>query len=491
MIKKLLFLFLSGIVLQPAVMAQDSGTLKTLQVKNIRLRSSNPTPPSEATLGIVHIASEPCLEALDFESNWKEANENINRLGLRSSANSALGTLPHPSFIWPVRPKAGFSDYGYYTVQYLVDHNSAYNNQLQDYHCGTRTYDGSSFNHAGTDIILWPYPWRRMDEQVMEVVAAAPGVIVSRADNNFDRRCVNNGTGLPNKVQVRHADGSIAWYWHLKTGSLTPKLPGDSVVTGEYLGTAGSSGSSSWPHLHFQVLDSLGNLIDPWDGSCNMMNPGDSWWQNQQTYTVPTVNRICTKKTISHYYNCPTPEPDDDRDTFYLGDTLAIWLYYRDLELNSTTTINLKNPAGQTAITFDFISPWATSPTSYAAWYYNVDAWWTPGQWTFEAIYNGQTYQHTFFMTGGYAGTDENERWKNLVIYPNPAVNEVTLSGISFEPGMKIQLTDAVGRLINEKIISEPDTKVLLQTNGLDAGLYLVKLEHDGNETVRRLFISG
>ncbi|MBK8873815.1 MAG: hypothetical protein IPN13_07795 [Bacteroidetes bacterium] len=46
-----------------------------------------------------------------------------------------------PTFIWPTQPKAGFTDYGYYTVQNLVDHNAAFPNQLQDYNCLQRTYD--------------------------------------------------------------------------------------------------------------------------------------------------------------------------------------------------------------------------------------------------------------------------------------------------------------------------------------------------------------
>ena len=36
-----------------------------------------------------------------------------------------------------------------------------------------------------------------------------------------------------------HADGSIAWYGHMKSGSLTEKQ--DTVAQGEYLGIIGSS----------------------------------------------------------------------------------------------------------------------------------------------------------------------------------------------------------------------------------------------------------
>ena len=472
----------------PAI-AQQGVEFTTRTAPNSNIRSLNPVMPSAAIVTKVDIDNGGCVDPQLEKAMWKLVNDNIDRLGIRKPA-SALRTATQPSFIWPVQPKAGFVDPGYYTVQYLVDHNAGYNNQLQDYNCGTRTYDGSSFNHAGTDIILWPYAWRRMDEQVMEIVAAAPGIIVSKFDNNYDRKCLNNGQGVANGFHVAHDDGSITWYWHMKTGSLNPKVVGDTVVAGEYLGTAGSSGSSSWPHVHFQVWNASGGLIDPWDGSCNSMNPGNSWWQSQQAYNVPSVNRICTKKTAFSYYNCPTAEPQDERDTFYLGDTLAIWLYYRDLELNSVTNISLKNPSGQSPITFNFTSPWATSPTSYAAWYYLVDAWWTPGWWTFEAVYNGQTYTHQFYMTGGYAGMDEDS-WKSLSVFPNPAVNEVTVSGISFSPGTIIQLIDPQGRIVKEHTLTENSTKAVMEISGTAAGMYLIKVKREGKETVRRLFISG
>ena len=50
-----------------------------------------------------------------------------------------------------------------------------------------------------------------------------------------------------------HADGSVAWYGHMKAGSLTNKAVGQTVSSGEYLGIVGSSGNSTGPHLHFGI----------------------------------------------------------------------------------------------------------------------------------------------------------------------------------------------------------------------------------------------
>jgi murein DD-endopeptidase MepM/ murein hydrolase activator NlpD len=45
-----------------------------------------------------------------------------------------------------------------------------------------------------------------------------------------------------------------AMYAHLVPNSVTVQV-GDSVETGQLLGKLGNSGSTSAPHLHFQVMD--------------------------------------------------------------------------------------------------------------------------------------------------------------------------------------------------------------------------------------------
>ena len=75
----------------------------------------------------------------------------------------------------------------------------------------------------------------------------------ARADGFDDRSCTPGGSS--NKVAIRHDDGTMAWYLHMKKWSVTPKGVGETVLAGEYLGVVGSSGSSSLPHLHFDVRD--------------------------------------------------------------------------------------------------------------------------------------------------------------------------------------------------------------------------------------------
>ena len=161
------------------------------------------------------------------------------------------GLLPEPdtrvrvdNLIWPLRARSTFSDFDYHGISNYVDLNPAYPNQLLDWNCGTRTYDlGDGYNHAGIDYFLWPFTWRMMDAAVIEIIAAAPGTIIHKIDGYNDRSCQNNYSASWNAVYVQHADGTVAWYGHMKTGSLTSKAVGQPVVAGEFLGLVGSSGS--------------------------------------------------------------------------------------------------------------------------------------------------------------------------------------------------------------------------------------------------------
>jgi murein DD-endopeptidase MepM/ murein hydrolase activator NlpD len=377
-----------------------------------------------------------------------------------------------PAFIWPVQPKAGFNDYGYFTVQNLVDHNSAFPNQLLDYNCGSRTYDWTGGNHAGTDIILWPYPWRRMDEEIMEIRAAADGNIVIKKDGFFDRMCVNNGNPYWNGIVLQHSDGSRSIYMHFKNGGITAKGVGDAVTAGEFLGLAGSSGSSNIPHLHFEVSSPTFTTMDPYQGPCNSMNP-NSLWQSQHPYNVPTVNRICSKFHTYDYYSCPNPEFTFERDTFGIGDTLVLWLYVRDLVQNSVFQLQLFNPSNQLANSWSFTVPWATMPTSYLSWNWVVDAWWVQGWWKFKATWSGNSYEHLFYMTGQPSGLADNVK-PSFRLFPNPANASTTLSGITLFAGDNISITNSLGQLCRNYRIESESVSQELNLEGLKTGLYTI-----------------
>ncbi len=58
-------------------------------------------------------------------------------------------------------------------------------------------------------------------------------------------------------VRVLHADGSMALYAHLQSGSLSVR-PGQAIQAGQPLARSGNTGHSSGPHLHFAVQANTG-----------------------------------------------------------------------------------------------------------------------------------------------------------------------------------------------------------------------------------------
>jgi murein DD-endopeptidase MepM/ murein hydrolase activator NlpD len=66
---------------------------------------------------------------------------------------------------------------------------------------------------------------------------------------------------LGNYLILDLGGGNYCLYAHLQPGTLTVKA-GDSVKRGQRLGLLGNSGSSTAPHLHFQVMNGT-SLLDP------------------------------------------------------------------------------------------------------------------------------------------------------------------------------------------------------------------------------------
>ena len=60
-------------------------------------------------------------------------------------------------------------------------------------------------------------------------------------------------------IVIEHPGGRQTRYAHL---SATDVRPGDVVDPGQVIGKSGSSGRSTGPHLHFEVLDG-GRPVDP------------------------------------------------------------------------------------------------------------------------------------------------------------------------------------------------------------------------------------
>jgi len=60
--------------------------------------------------------------------------------------------------------------------------------------------------------------------------------------------------GHNNRILIRHADGSIAWYAHLQHESVVVEV-GDTVAAGQPIARCGNTGNTgNLPHLHFEVF---------------------------------------------------------------------------------------------------------------------------------------------------------------------------------------------------------------------------------------------
>lgn len=280
-----------------------------------------------------------------------------------------LVILP-PTFKWPIQD-LGSGQFSTWAISNFVDQDPTWPNHVEDYACGSRTYDtNGGYNHTGIDIYLTPFAWRMKDKGKVAVVAASGGQIVDRADGNPDESCSLSG-GDSNTIVLRHGDGSQSYYRHLKNGSVTDKEIGDNVGDAEYLGLVASSGNSTGPHLHFAARDKDENLIEPYAGVCNAQANGmTSWWENQKSYRDFAIVDLATHDALPTDPACPQPEdPNFDR-LFSAGQTVIVGAYFRDATPSRSTTLSLRRPDGTTYASWSFSHPETRNSSSV---YWQVD----------------------------------------------------------------------------------------------------------------------
>ncbi|MEX0900874.1 MAG: peptidoglycan DD-metalloendopeptidase family protein [Gammaproteobacteria bacterium] len=82
-----------------------------------------------------------------------------------------------------------------------------------------------------------------------QIQAPAPGTVIETGEFYY--------TG--NTVFVDHGRGFVTAYYHMDSVGVAP---GDTVNTGDLLGTIGETGRVTGPHLHFVVLLN-GEMVDP------------------------------------------------------------------------------------------------------------------------------------------------------------------------------------------------------------------------------------
>lgn len=329
---------------------------------------------------------------------------------------------------WPLRSNR-MDRPAYHGVSNFVDHDPAFPSKVRDYVCGARTYDNAGgYNHQGTDYFIWPFPWRKMDDGEVAIVAAAAGVVVERSDGYADRSCAMSGAPW-NAVYVRHADGSVAWYGHMKRGSVAALQPGDTIAAGDYLGLVGSSGSSTGPHLHFELQDAAGRVIDPRHGQCNAAP--DRWLQFQP-YEDPVIVQLSLHSAAPVYVNCgmadgaPVSETTFETGVIAPGSSFHAFAAYRDHRNGDISQFSVLRPDGSVFARWDFdLASAGLQRPFYSAtswhWSQQLPADAPRGYWSLRAEFHGRSYLSEFFV-GDATQARNAARWREqtTAVMPRP-----------------------------------------------------------------------
>ena len=333
-----------------------------------------------------------------------------------------------------------------------------------------RTYDTSGgYNHKGIDIYTWPFSWYQLDNDQAWAVAAADGVIVGKYDGNYDRNCAFSNLNW-NAVYVQHSDGSVAWYGHLKNGSLTSKPIGELVQAGEKLGVVGSSGNSTGPHLHFEVYDTNNQLVDTYSGACNTWPSSvDSWWINQKPYQDPKINAVLTHSQPINFNACPQTESTYLSDNFAPGASVVIAIYLADQLPGTNGLIQIIRPDNSVAVTLN---------KAFTDFYYDSYWYWTfssatfnqPGTWKLRLTYLGNIVEHNFEY-----GTLANSSFVSspFQIYPNPIRDFMVIENPNSIKINEIRIADLAGKTVVKYDVYEKN----LDLSALSAGVYVLTID--------------
>ncbi len=317
---------------------------------------------------------------------------------------------------FPLRLSETSQAFSYGTVHDYFDHDPSGPGNIQDWSCGTRTYDrlAGGYDHAGTDYFLLPFPWDMLDADEVEVVAVAAGEVVDLHDGEFDRECSWNGSpGSPdyerraNFVQLRHADGSTTLYAHLGNG-LPPEIQiGAQVSEGQLLGTVATSGYTSYPHMHFEPWTAEGIAFDPYEGTCSAE---PSRWRHQNAYQNMVVNRIETHSrqpfipTLGLQVCNQTDQEEFITGRFAPGDTVFVGIGLSDFYTSAVGEYQVIRPDGSVFATQASQEPTPVYPVGrWNTGYYDLFSVDLPasapsGVWRIRASINSQVWERGFFV---------------------------------------------------------------------------------------------
>lgn len=140
-------------------------------------------------------------------------------------------------------------------------------------------------NHDGKD--EYAFDWAVPQGTTVRAMRGGTVLRVRNVSSPGDA-CYNGGgsacANLANTVEVRHDDGTVGLYMHLRRGTVSS---GTRVARGDVVGMSGNSGWSTGPHVHVQLQRDCG-----------------IWWCQSIPLTFTEADGIRSGSTVTSG-NCP------------------------------------------------------------------------------------------------------------------------------------------------------------------------------------------
>jgi murein DD-endopeptidase MepM/ murein hydrolase activator NlpD len=189
--------------------------------------------------------------------NWSSNQLDVNSLGDWSNPNIEPGTM---LFV-----PGGQRDFVTWSAPRISRSNPGVARLLGPGFCGT-IVDGA----VGIGAFIWPannhflsgYDYSPATNHYGIDVAGELGDPLYAADNGVIVYAGWNNHGYGNVVVIDHGGGWQTLYAHM---SVIAVGCGQSVYQGGVIGSIGSTGNSSGPHLHFEMLNEAYGKVNPWN----------------------------------------------------------------------------------------------------------------------------------------------------------------------------------------------------------------------------------
>jgi len=351
----------------------------------------------------------PLHAQIDYRAIEAEVAANIDRLGLSDAAAERIAAFTRETaspLIFPVRTSDDADQFLVHHISNYVDLDSRGPGFLLDFSCWSRTYDlDIGYNHAGTDIVVGPFRWQAMDARQGEVIAAAGGLVVAKFDGRPDRECGGNLGAEANYFVLLQDDGLHAYYYHLASGSLADFDVGHRVEAGEFLGIAGSSGTSTEPHLHFELRNGLlytGSAVDPYAGPCGA---SVSLWRHQHAGIDSGIRALYThsSRPLIQSDSCVEDTPNL-QNLFQPGDPVSFGVYLRDQNFRSRPDLEILRPDGSVEVSTTLGEARGLTPAARQFLDYTLPGDAAPGRWRMRATYRGHSRERAFYVGSAPVG---------------------------------------------------------------------------------------